>query len=196
MEFSDGLRTPLREISVTDYHLIVDSLDPDVVAFAPMVASHHPRVIAVGEGKGDLLRVTLLLADECRAAAAAAAAAASTRRAPSAAAAAAAAAVIKAGTLATATATVDVDFTASELPQRPDFVQNDGGGVGSSSGNGNSGVGSHGIAARDRKHHREVMSDLEDILIGKLTSYLISLFRVVAQNSTIIIELYDGPESK
>lgn len=36
------------------------------MAFAPMLASHHPRVIAVGEGNGDLLRVTLLLSEECR----------------------------------------------------------------------------------------------------------------------------------
>lgn len=50
IEFSDGSRTPLRDVSVADYVLRVESLDPDVVAFAPMVASHHPRVIAVGEG--------------------------------------------------------------------------------------------------------------------------------------------------
>lgn len=55
-----------REISVDDYFLLVESLDTEVVAFAPMLASHHPRVIAVGEGNGDLLRVTLLLSEECR----------------------------------------------------------------------------------------------------------------------------------
>jgi transmembrane protein 132 len=55
-----------REISVGDYFLLVESLDTDVVAFAPMLASHHPRVIAVGEGNGELLRVTLLLSEECR----------------------------------------------------------------------------------------------------------------------------------
>lgn len=49
-----------------DYFLLVESLDTEVVAFAPMLASHHPRVIAVGEGNGDLLRVTLLLSEECR----------------------------------------------------------------------------------------------------------------------------------
>lgn len=31
-----------------------------------MLASNYPRVIAVGEGNGDLLRVTLLLPEECR----------------------------------------------------------------------------------------------------------------------------------
>lgn len=66
LEFSDGVRTPLRDISVDDYFLLVESLDTEVVAFAPMLASHHPRVIAVGEGNGDLLRVTLLLSEECR----------------------------------------------------------------------------------------------------------------------------------
>lgn len=57
LEFSDGTKTALRDIADTDYHLVVESLDPAVVAFAPMVASHHPRVIAVGEGSGDLLQV-------------------------------------------------------------------------------------------------------------------------------------------
>ncbi|KAJ8872531.1 hypothetical protein PR048_026137 [Dryococelus australis] len=66
LEFSDGSRTPLRDVAVTDYYLLVESLDPEVVAFAPMVASHHPRVIAVGEGHGDLLHVALLLAEDCR----------------------------------------------------------------------------------------------------------------------------------
>lgn len=49
-----------------DYFLLVESLDTEVVAFAPMLASHHPRVIAVGEGSGNLLRVNLLLSEECR----------------------------------------------------------------------------------------------------------------------------------
>ncbi|XP_054726955.1 transmembrane protein 132C isoform X3 [Anastrepha obliqua] len=66
LEFSDGSKTPLRDISVEDYFLLVESLDTEVVAFAPMLASHHPRVIAVGEGNGDLLRVTLLLSEDCR----------------------------------------------------------------------------------------------------------------------------------
>lgn len=53
-------------MSVDDYFLLVESLDTEVVAFAPMLASHHPRVIAVGEGNGDLLRVNLLLSEQCR----------------------------------------------------------------------------------------------------------------------------------
>jgi transmembrane protein 132 len=149
LEFSDGFRTPLRDITVNDYYLLVDSLDPEVVAFAPMVASHHPRVIAVGEGKGDLLRVALLPAEECRGST-------TTRRGG------ASSAVGKGtskgsigGPLAAASAHVDVDFSASEVPQRPDFVQNDGGGN----------VGS-GHGGRDRKNNRELAPDLRDILKG------------------------------
>ncbi|KAJ3622259.1 hypothetical protein MTP99_002780 [Tenebrio molitor] len=112
LEFSDGNRTPLRDIADTDYHLVVESLDPEVVAFAPMVASHHPRVIAVGEGNGDLLQVTLLLAEECR-----------TSARPK---------IKGVGPLATASASVTVDFSTSDLQHRPDILQNDGGSYGGS----------------------------------------------------------------
>lgn len=128
MEFSDGSKTPLRDVADSDYHLVVESLDPEVVAFAPMVASRHPRVIAVGEGNGDLLQVTLLLPEECRAAV----------RSKS-----------KAGPLATAAASVVVDFSSNDLSHRPDLLQNDGGTF----------TGSKG---RD-------FPDLSDILKGMLT---------------------------
>lgn len=55
------------DVSADNYYLLVESLDTEVVAFAPMLASSYPRVIAVGEGNGDLLRVTLLLPEDCRA---------------------------------------------------------------------------------------------------------------------------------
>lgn len=116
----------------------MESLDTDVVAFAPMLASHHPRVIAVGEGNGELLRVTLLLSEECRL----------RRNIP----------MGKQGTkttttgpLASALASVQVDFTSSDPPSRPDTVQND------------------GISGRERKGSRDRdANDLSDILIGKI----------------------------
>ncbi|KRT83248.1 hypothetical protein AMK59_4705, partial [Oryctes borbonicus] len=114
LEFSDGSRTPLREVADSDYHLLVESIDPEIVAFAPMVASHHPRVIAVGEGSGDLLQVTLLLAEECRG---------PTRGKNK-----------GSGPLGTAAASVVVDFSSSDLQHRPDILQNDGGSYGSSKG--------------------------------------------------------------
>nr|XP_022906136.1 transmembrane protein 132E [Onthophagus taurus] len=115
LEFSDDSKTPLREISDADYHLVVESVDPEVVAFAPMVASHHPRVIAVGEGSGDLLQVTLLLSEECK----------GPGRGKS----------KGSGPLATAAASVVVDFSSNDLAHRPDLLQNDGGSYGSSKGN-------------------------------------------------------------
>ncbi|XP_055585542.1 transmembrane protein 132E, partial [Uranotaenia lowii] len=145
LEFSDGSRTPLRDISVDDYFLLVESLDTEVVAFAPMLASHHPRVIAVGEGNGDLLRVTLLLSEECRL----------RRNIP----------VSKqgmkssVGPLVSALASVQVDFSSTTSGDsagtggnggglRPDTVQND------------------GTVGRERKPSGRDLSDLADILIG------------------------------
>ncbi|XP_057335778.1 transmembrane protein 132E isoform X1 [Microplitis mediator] len=150
IEFSDSMKTPLREIAVSDYHLTVESLDPEVVAFAPMVASHHPRVIAVGEGHGDLLRVTLQLAEACRMSGANAGRRAKGSRANN-------NGQGGAQALATATANVEVDFASSDLPHRPEFVQNDGGGM-------VQGGSSH--HHRERKTGREVAPDLHDILIG------------------------------
>lgn len=134
MEFSDGSKTPLREVADTDYHLVVESLDPEVVAFAPMVASHHPRVIAVGEGSGDLLHVTLLLSEECRVPGR------TKNKGP--------------GPLASASAAVTVDFSISDLPHRPDILQNDGGSYSTSKG-------------RD-------FQDLQDILKGILFFFMSS----------------------
>lgn len=105
----------MRDVADTDYHLVVESLDPEVVAFAPMVASHHPRVIAVGEGSGDLLQITLLLPEDCR----------SSIRPK----------LKGTGPLASSAASVTVDFTASDLPHRPDILQNDGGSYSNAKGN-------------------------------------------------------------
>ncbi|XP_055390024.1 transmembrane protein 132E [Condylostylus longicornis] len=130
LEFSDGARTPLRDVSVDDYFLLVESLDSEVVAFAPMLASHHPRVIAVGEGNGDLLRVTLLLSEECRLRRGIPA----SKQAKSA-----------PGSLASALASVQVDFNTGDNAAKPDTVQND------------------GILGRDRKGLRD-SGDLNDII--------------------------------
>lgn len=145
MEFSDGSKTPLREVVDTDYYLVVESLDPEVVAFAPMVASHHPRVIAVGEGNGDLLQVTLLLPDECR-----------LNSRPK---------LKGAGSLAGAAASVTVDFSASDLPHRPDILQNDGG--------------SYGGSKRD-------FTDLHDILKGTIS--FIQFISTVEQKPQVFLQ--------
>ena len=63
--FSDGQETSLRDIDPAQYYLTVDTLDPQVIAFAPIIGSKDTRVIAVGVGSGPLLRVSLELADDC-----------------------------------------------------------------------------------------------------------------------------------
>jgi transmembrane protein 132 len=103
-----------------------------------MAASPHPRVIAVGEGRGDLLRVTLRLHERCSANSSPARRGNSNTRSRL--------AQSTISTLAAAFANVEVDFTAS---QRPEFVQNDGSEAGTTG------------SARGRD-----LSDLHDILIG------------------------------
>lgn len=113
--FSDDTRTPLRSVAMSDYALRVESANPDVVAFAPMAASPHPRVIAVGSGKGRLLRVSFGPPDTCAAGGPAAAGKHDVRRTLSA--------------LSETAADVQVDFTSSPYSVEQ-FVQNDGGGSG------------------------------------------------------------------
>ncbi|CAH0720711.1 unnamed protein product, partial [Brenthis ino] len=141
IEFSDGSHTALRDVAVSDYYLLVESLDTEVVAFAPMLASRHPRVIAVGEGSGELLRVTLLTPEQCRSGPLRRVALPGKGDAKT-------PANIKniPGALASAAASVDVDFSGGDTPQRPDTPQND------------------DIMARGGV--RTGMSDLSDVLKG------------------------------
>lgn len=137
--FSDDTRTPLRSVAMSDYALRVESTNPEVVAFAPMAASPHPRVIAVGSGKGRLLRVSFGPPDACTGGSGPAAGGKHDggRRAAQ-------------STLSETAADVQVDFTSSPYSVEQ-FVQNDGGG-----GSGVLNVG----PPRDKKDHK-------DSLIGK-----------------------------
>lgn len=133
--FSDDTRTPLRSVAMSDYALRVESANPDVVAFAPMAASPHPRVIAVGPGKGRLLRVSFGPPDACRGGGKHDAAG----RKPAQAAAA---------VLSETAADVHVDFSSSPYSVEQ-FVQNDGGGGGGGGGVLNVGP------PRDKKDHND-----------------------------------------
>jgi hypothetical protein len=62
---SDDTTQPLRDVDPEDYYLAIKSLEPDVIALAPSRDARYPRVIAVGSGQGQLLRVSLELIDEC-----------------------------------------------------------------------------------------------------------------------------------
>lgn len=125
------------DIAVEDYFLLVESLDTEVVAFAPMLASHHPRVIAVGEGNGNLLRVTLLLSEECR-----------MRRGPGGSSSSSSKPnKPNAAPLASALASIEVDFNNVDIVSKQESIQND------------------GTVGRERKNYRNT-GDLADI-IGK-----------------------------
>lgn len=65
LSFSDNTVLNLRDVDPGNYYLNVKSLDQKVIAFAPTHGSRHPRVIAIGSGQGELLRVFLELADDC-----------------------------------------------------------------------------------------------------------------------------------
>jgi len=66
LRFSDGTSLPLEYVPSTDYFLDMDTLNNHVVAFGPMLTSSTPRVIALGQGKGELLKVALELGDTCQ----------------------------------------------------------------------------------------------------------------------------------
>ena len=65
LEFSDGATVQLRDVDPAQYYLTVDTLDTRVIAFAPAAGSRDTRVVAVGRGEGELLTVSLELADDC-----------------------------------------------------------------------------------------------------------------------------------
>ena len=64
--FSDGSAIPLRYTPATDFFLDADTLNNHVVAFGPMLSPYQPQVIALGQGKGELLKLSLELGDECQ----------------------------------------------------------------------------------------------------------------------------------
>ena len=70
VKFADGTLTPLHYISPADYQLDVDTLNNHVVAFADRssldAASDWPRLMAVGAGSGELVKVSLQAAGACR----------------------------------------------------------------------------------------------------------------------------------
>ena len=62
LKFSDGTETNLREVNPNDFYLGVKSLDPSSIVFAPPASAAgsahrwNPRVVAIGEGEGKILR--------------------------------------------------------------------------------------------------------------------------------------------
>lgn len=65
LTFSDDTTANLMDIDPNDYYLSVKSLDSNILALAPRKTAEAPRVIAIGSGSGQLLRISLELADSC-----------------------------------------------------------------------------------------------------------------------------------
>jgi len=66
VQYADGTSLPLHYISSTHYHLDVDTLNNHVVSFGEAFSPDSPRVMAVGSGSGELLKVSLQPAESCR----------------------------------------------------------------------------------------------------------------------------------
>jgi transmembrane protein 132 len=66
VQFDDGTIMPLHYFPSTDYSLAVDTLNNHVVGFDESRSSDAPRIIAVGAGKGELLKVSLELTEQCQ----------------------------------------------------------------------------------------------------------------------------------
>ena len=66
MEFSDGSTIPLRNTPAGDFMLGTNNMNNHVVAFGPMLSPYQPQVIALGQGKGKLLKVSLNLGEVCQ----------------------------------------------------------------------------------------------------------------------------------
>ena len=64
--FSDGTTMPLRHTPPADFFIKTDTLNNHVVTFGPMLSPYQPQVIALGQGKGELLKLSLELGDECQ----------------------------------------------------------------------------------------------------------------------------------
>lgn len=65
LQMSDDTTLALRDVDPEDYYLAIKSLDSNVIALAPSRDARFPRVIAVGNGQGQLLRTSLELIDNC-----------------------------------------------------------------------------------------------------------------------------------
>lgn len=66
LKFSDDTTLPLEYFPADDYFLDMDTLNNHVIAFMHMLSADMPRVVALGEGKGELLKLALELGDQCQ----------------------------------------------------------------------------------------------------------------------------------
>ena len=63
---TDGSKLPLRSVSEQDYQLFIETYDPSIVAIAPSTTFLNPRIIAINNGVGNLIKVSLALSNDCK----------------------------------------------------------------------------------------------------------------------------------
>ena len=66
VEFTDMTRMPLRQISPDDYFLEIMTKDHNVIGQAESKMPYQAHIVALGEGSGDLITITLKYPDRCR----------------------------------------------------------------------------------------------------------------------------------
>ena len=66
VSFSDGTSLPLHLVAPRDYFLDTRTLNGRVATFGPLLSPDAPRVVALGRGRGELLRLGLELGDTCQ----------------------------------------------------------------------------------------------------------------------------------
>lgn len=65
VKFSDGTVFPLQYVQPEQYHLDVISLNHHLIGITPYSSPYQPRVKALSQGKGNLLKVLLKLDSSC-----------------------------------------------------------------------------------------------------------------------------------
>lgn len=65
IHFSDNTTFPLEFVSPQDYFLEVISMNSHVLGISPYVKPYQPRILALGQGHGELLKVIFNLGYQC-----------------------------------------------------------------------------------------------------------------------------------
>ncbi|XP_033747979.1 transmembrane protein 132C-like [Pecten maximus] len=65
IQYSDGTQFPLEKVEGGDYVLDVSALNHYVIGMAPYTKQYQPRIVALGQGHGELLKVMLKLGNDC-----------------------------------------------------------------------------------------------------------------------------------
>lgn len=66
IHFSDGTFNSLSDMNQNEYHLSIDTFENRGVAYVPSPGITYPRIIAVSDGRDQLIHISLELPNECQ----------------------------------------------------------------------------------------------------------------------------------